>query len=255
MILLDNISFKYLGDDEAFILKGLTCNIPEIRNLVIMGPSGSGKTTLLRILARQLKLTFGQISWSPEGYKDDIYLAPQSPVLLPFRNCIENSILAAELRRKISSDDVDDALDLLAQFELEDAIKNLPSSMSYGMLQRLSLVQTLLSGSKTLLLDEPFSGLDVKTRRASEAAFLEVSSKKNIRNIVVTHNIETAISIADYVLIISGSPWHRLEVLNIGKVFKDEASVSEKRGDANFNDILFSLQKSLLEITGDRNGS
>lgn len=179
MIKLKNLSFSY-GEKE--VLKDLNFTFPDKGVFAIMGESGEGKTTLLRLLSGLEKPSGGAF----ESTHQKVAFAFQEPRLLPWLNC-ENNIKFVLPKEKQSSDIAEK---LLHDFELEDCKKELPSALSGGMKQRLSLARALATQADLLLLDEPFSALD--TALKERIAPLVKAANPDGLIVIVTHDIRDA---------------------------------------------------------------
>ena len=179
MIELKGISFSY-GENQ--VLKGLNFTFPDKGVFAMMGESGEGKTTLLRLLCGLETPTEGKI----ESTHAKIAVAFQEPRLFPWLDC-ENNIKFVLPKEKQSSDI---PTTLLRDFELETYQKALPSELSGGMKQRLSLARALAVGADLLLLDEPFSALD--TALKERIASLVKKANPEGLTVIVTHDIRDA---------------------------------------------------------------
>jgi len=246
MIKVSQIAYAYTLSNST-TLEDVSFCVDNKTIVSIIGPSGSGKTTLLKLIAHELIPNNGTIdilkSQTP-------YLAPTSPKFLSYRNSIHNSLLAIELRREITKDDQVKAKTILKNFDLSTVLNKQPDQLSFGMQERLSLAQSLLINSEIILLDEPFSGLDVKTRRRAEAATSKYCKHEAKTIIIVTHNIETAVALSDKIIIISGAPWHRTKEMNVTKLFNTkEIDPIARRKNPAFGDAVLTIQQELLTIT------
>ncbi len=193
MIELKKLSFSY-GEKE--VLKDLHYTFPDKGIFAIMGGSGEGKTTLLRLLAALEKPSAGEI----KSTHKKVAFAFQEPRLLPWLNSAENLdfVLPSEAQKTAL------VAKLLKDFELEDCAKKLPSELSGGMKQRLSLARALAVKADLLLLDEPFSALD--TALKERIAPLIKSANPEGLTVIVTHDERDAELLGAKVLTLKGTP-------------------------------------------------
>jgi NitT/TauT family transport system ATP-binding protein len=185
----------------------------------IVGPTGCGKTTLLNLLSGLLSPSKGEISFA----KNDIVTSymMQSEALLPWRTVEGNIALIYEISKSgISKDEIHRYLEM---FELSDFADYYPATLSTGMKQRVSLIQALIAQPDILLLDEPFSNLDFDIKIKIQQELTDLFRDKNSTTIMVTHDIEDAIVLSDYVLILSEKP------VRIKKVLPIEFDSNEKQ--------------------------
>ena len=179
MIKLTDLCFSY---GEKTVLKGLSFTFPDQGIFVIMGESGEGKTTLLRLLCALEQPSAGTI----ESTHKKVALSFQEPRLIPWLNCADNLNFVLSNEKK----SLGIAEDLLRDFELEAYAKKLPSALSGGMKQRLSLARALAVNADLLLLDEPFSALDAALKE--RVAALVKKANPNGLTVIITHDKKDA---------------------------------------------------------------
>ncbi len=184
------------GGVRALDEVSLDCRQGEIT--VIVGPSGCGKTTLLRLAAGLDEPTHGTICGRSKG----AVLLTQEGALLPWRRVIENIELPLKLRGVSRRERRQQAMDLLGRVHLDaDVAMSYPHELSGGMRQRASLATALACEAPMLLLDEPFQGVDESTRTKLARQTLELCKEMGRTILLVTHDIEEAISLADVLVV------------------------------------------------------
>ena len=176
----------------------------------LLGPSGGGKSTLIRILAGLLPPTAGQV------YLDEVRIAkPSSRVglmfqdanLMPWRTVLDNIALPLELAGVGKQSRLQKAHSLLPALGLGAEFAHAyPAELSGGMAQRVALGRVLIQRPDVLLLDEPFGALDAFTREQISLDLMKMWSDLRPTVVMVTHNIDEAILLADRVLIFSARP-------------------------------------------------
>lgn len=175
----------------------------------IVGPSGGGKTTVLKVLAGLVMPDSGTAEVNGVSTINTFGLVaymPQRDQLLPWRRALDNAILGAQIRGRNPVEARAEAQALFGRFGLEGHERSWPSQLSGGMRQRLALLRTFLSGSDTLLLDEPFSALDALTRRSMHTWLQDVWLADQRTVLMVTHDVEEALLLSDRVVVLSPRP-------------------------------------------------
>ena len=193
------------------VIKNLSISIKKGGFTAIVGPSGCGKSTITRLVSGLLKPTKGSIFISNEKVLSPIStvgMAFQNPVLLEWRNVINNIILPLEIVSKNLSYNFrrERALELLKLVGLEEFELNLPSELSGGMKQRVSLCRSLVHKPEILILDEPFAALDAFTREDLWNVMHKLKSEQDFTCILITHDLREAVYLADQVIVLSGRP-------------------------------------------------
>ncbi|WP_371348225.1 ABC transporter ATP-binding protein [Ancylobacter sp. IITR112] len=185
----------------------LTLNEGEI--VAIVGPSGCGKTTLLNTLCGLITPDSGRVSWfgrDSAGQPAGVGYMLQKDLLLPWRTALRNVMLGLEIRGVPFSEAEERAHVALDQLGLHGFAEHYPTTLSGGMRQRVALARTLVNEPDVLLLDEPFAALDFQTKLLieSDTARLVRESRRSV--LLITHDIEEAVSIADRVIVLSKRP-------------------------------------------------
>ncbi|MBO5327377.1 MAG: ABC transporter ATP-binding protein [Clostridia bacterium] len=202
MIELNNISRRF---DEKEVIRELSFAFPQKGAFALMGPSGCGKTTLLRLLAGLDLPDTGDLT----SDHTKIAMSFQEPRLIPWLNCEDNIKLV--LSQNPYAEKI--AQKWLHAFELSDAAKLLPSELSGGMQQRLSLARALAYGGDLFLLDEPFSALDPELK--ARIAPLIKEATKDALLILVTHDKADAALLGATVLECSGTPLSSIKPMGL----------------------------------------
>ncbi|MBQ3483042.1 MAG: ABC transporter ATP-binding protein [Clostridia bacterium] len=197
MLQLLNVTRRF---GKKTVLKDLTYTFPARGIVALMGPSGCGKTTLLRLLAGLDRPDGGEVQSS---YAKTA-VSFQEPRLIPWLNC-EDNIKIVLPKGNTSSETI---APILGALELSEAKKSLPSALSGGMKQRLSLARALAFGGDLLLLDEPFSALD-EALKARIAPSLRAANPDGL-TVLITHDPDDAELLGATVLHLTGDPVHAL---------------------------------------------
>jgi NitT/TauT family transport system ATP-binding protein len=189
---------RRFGDVTA--LSDLSLVVESGAVLALVGPSGCGKSTLLELLAGLQLPDEGAVYAEPAAYM------PQRDSLLPWRTALANAALALECAGVSKRDARRQALPLFERFGLAGFENSRPHELSGGMRQRVALARTFLSGRELLLLDEPFASLDQITRGSLQEWLAEALRGEPRTVVLVTHDVQEAIYLADRVAILSPRP-------------------------------------------------
>jgi NitT/TauT family transport system ATP-binding protein len=203
---------------ETHALDAVDLAIHEGEFLAIVGPSGCGKSTLLRIIAGLHPASAGEVLVGDRrvaGPQTDLGIVFQSPVLLEWRNVLDNVLVQLELRGIDPARYRDRALKLLAQVGLAEFADRHPHELSGGMRQRAAIARALIHDAPLLLMDEPFGALDALTREQMrlDLEALWMASKKTV--LFITHSIDEAVLLADRVVVMSPRPGRIERVMDI----------------------------------------
>ena len=204
---LRDVSHRF-GDLET--LSGVSLDVGEGETVAIVGPSGCGKTTLLELAAGLAEPTAGAVEaggrGDPEGRLAACAYMPQRDLLFPWLQAVDNAALGPRLAGCSRRQARDLARPLLARLGLERFEEAYPGELSGGMRQRVAFARTLLSGRGMLLLDEPFASLDAITRADLQEWLLEALALEPRSVLLVTHDVEEALFVADRVVVLSPRP-------------------------------------------------
>jgi ABC-type nitrate/sulfonate/bicarbonate transport system ATPase subunit len=243
LIEMRNVS-KTFGTVKA--LEDLQVEIKPGELVTVVGPSGCGKSTLFNILGGLEEpdpgnvLRFKGQSSLASDLLGQVSFMPQRDLLLPWRNVIDNAILALEVEGMPRAEARRQALDMLPEFGLAGFENQYPNQLSGGMRQRVALMRTFLFKRDLMLLDEPFGALDALTRTMMQRWLLDVWQKHKRTVLFITHDVDEAIFLGDRVLVMTARP---------GRV-KLEQAVDLPRprtADIVTSPEFIALKKSLLE--------
>ena len=201
MIVVNNLCTGYARASP--LLKGFSY---EFDNKIygILGESGCGKTTLLRTIAGLTKPLSGEILIDGvkvgKANKNDVYMLHQNYTSFDWLTCLDNVLIAKKIQGRVTEEDVCNARQMLEIVKLDEHIDKYPRQLSGGMRQRLALARTLFVNPKIILMDEPLSALDDKTRNEMQDLILDVHKNTNNTILMVTHSIEEANKMCDEII-------------------------------------------------------
>lgn len=238
--------------NELAIVDRLNLDIRSGSFTAIVGPSGCGKTTILNLLADVVQPSSGEVLISGSKPREATiragYLLARD-ALLPWRTAQKNVELPLELHGSASAAERSViSSELLARVGLKGFENHKVKQLSHGMKQRVSLARLFAFDPDILLLDEPFSALDAQTRMRAQEFFLEVWQRDMKTVLLVTHDIQEAIFMADEVLVFSPRPTSLLKRFTV--TFPRPRRIEELRLNSTFNGIydeIWELLKNDIE--------
>jgi NitT/TauT family transport system ATP-binding protein len=207
-------TFPSRGDRGAYTaIREVSLDIADGEFVSLVGPTGCGKSTLLNAAAGLLQPSAGSVSVFGRplaGVNREAGYLFQADALFPWRNALDNVTAGLEFRGVAKDEARTRAAEWLARVGLAQHMTKYPHELSGGMRKRVALAQTWILGPRILLMDEPFSALDVQTRQLMENELLALWSQAAKSVLFVTHDLEEAIALSDRVLLLSAGPESRL---------------------------------------------
>jgi ABC-type nitrate/sulfonate/bicarbonate transport system ATPase subunit len=197
------------GPNAVHALHDVSLSVASGEFVAIIGPSGCGKSTLLDILAGLEKPGAGRVEFEGReitGTVGALAYMPQKDLLMPWRTVLDNTILPLELAHVPKKEARRRALELFPRFGLSGFERQYPAVLSGGMRQRAALLRTVLTDRSVLLLDEPFGALDAITRADMQSWLLDVWSAFRRTIVLVTHDVDEALYLADRVFVMTPRP-------------------------------------------------
>ncbi len=201
-VLVREVELSYRAERGGRVqaLAGLSMRAWEGELVAVVGPSGCGKSTLLELLCGLRAAECGEVSAPPA------VLMPQSDLLLPWLDALDNAALGLRIAGTARAAARELALSLFAELGLEGFARARPRELSGGMRQRVAFARTLLAGKPLLCLDEPFGALDAITRAEMQRWLAGALEREPHTVVLVTHDVEEAVLLADRVLVLSPRP-------------------------------------------------
>ncbi len=218
---LRNVTHAYVTDTGPLpVLDNLSLAVDTGKFTAVVGPSGCGKSTLTRLIAGLMTPDQGEVSLSGKPVRSPrstVGMAFQNPVLLEWRNILDNVLLPLEIvNNNLQQKQREDrAFELLSLVGLEGFEDKRPSELSGGMRQRASLCRALVHRPEVLILDEPFGALDAFTREDLWQIMHELRREEQFTCLLITHDLRESVFLADQVVVLSGRPATSQYVLNV----------------------------------------
>ena len=224
------------------VIDGLDLDIAPGEFVALLGPSGCGKSTLLRLVAGLEPASAGRLLQDGEPITDpdpSRIVVFQDPTLFPWRTVWDNVALGLQARGLLKSQGhrVDEALALVG---LEAFARALPHELSGGMAQRVALARALVNDPRLLVLDEPLGKLDSLTRLAMQTELVALWQRKGFSALLVTHDVEEALFMAQRVVVFTDRP------ARIREVLVNDLPYPRHRGDPK----LVELRRQALALLG-----
>ncbi|GHV91941.1 ABC transporter ATP-binding protein [Spirochaetia bacterium] len=240
-------SFPQEEGPDIVVLNNISLDFESGEFVSLIGPSGCGKSTLLRIIAGLAQPDSGELDLDGDKIREPGYergLVFQDPTLFPWKTIYEN--IAFGLRaRGVYRQEKHNIPEFFKLVGLENFEKSYPHHLSGGMAQRASLARALVNNPKVLLLDEPLGALDAFTRMNMQDEILKIWERRGMTSIMVTHDVDEAIYMADRIVVMSARP------AKIEQVIKVEIGRPRQRDDPDFLELRAKILQ-ILHFAGTR---
>jgi ABC-type nitrate/sulfonate/bicarbonate transport system ATPase subunit len=241
-LLVSEVSKTFHQNDaqDITVLNGINLDIRPGEFVSLIGPSGCGKSTLLRLMAGIIRADSGALFLDGQeitgtGYERGLVF--QDPTLFPWKSVYENVAYGLRARGvyKAEKHKIPEFIELVGLSGFE---KSYPHQLSGGMAQRAALARAVVNNPKVLLLDESLGALDAFTRMNMQDEILKIWQQRKMTTVMVTHDVDEAIYMADRVVVMSARPAKIEQVLGI------EIGRPRQRDDPDF----LSLRSKVLRL-------
>ena len=247
---VEGLAKTFGGKQPVTVFEDLSLDVRAGEFLSVVGPSGCGKSTLLQVVAGLIPATAGRVLLGGRDVTGEpahmVYLFQQyAKSLLPWMTVEENVIFAFNHRLQLGRSQARErSREHLAMVGLEESATAYPWQLSGGMQQRVAIARALSADPKVLLMDEPFSSVDALTRMELHALIAELWERKRFTTVLVTHDVDEAIFLADRVAVLSRRPARIADLLDTG-IPRPRRAV-ETHEDARFLALRHTLLEGLL---------
>ncbi len=216
---IKNICKSFEGKNKNLsVLKDINLTINDGELICLLGPSGCGKTTLLRLIAGLEQPSSGEIIANGELVKKpsgDRAVIFQQYSLFPWLTVLQNVTFGLEISGGSKEENIQAAERYLKSVGLLDFKDSYPHELSGGMKQRVAIIRSLLNHSPILLMDEPFSALDMQNRHKLQEQLIGVWQRFENTIVFVTHDVDEAIYLADKIVILDKNPGKIAEIVSV----------------------------------------
>ena len=235
--------------DEKLAMRNVTLTVKPGVFCAVVGPTGCGKSTTLTLAAGLYRPSAGEVrvGGAPvRGITEGTSFMFQNDVLLPWKTVLDNVALGPSLRGMRRREAEERAREWLRLVGLAGFEKYYPYQLSGGMRKRASMAAALINEPSMLLMDEPFSALDVQTRAIMSNELLQLWERTRPTVLFVTHDIEEAIALADQVVVMTAGPATVKAVFEVD-LPRPRGGVQDIRFDHHFLDLYQRIWESLRE--------
>jgi ABC-type Fe3+/spermidine/putrescine transport system ATPase subunit len=222
------------------ILNEVSFNLPAHGTMTILGKSGCGKSTLLKVISGiefqdegSIILNGKNISALPPNQRNIVYLF-QEALLFPHLNVFENIAFGLRIRKEASLQIRTKVDAMLQSLELTEHSTKMPHQLSGGQKQRVAFGRALIINPPLILLDEPFSSLDVEIRASMQQLYKSIATQFNITALFVTHDLKEALLMADRISYMEAG---KLQIYESKQTFIDDPRTGVKNETAFWNNL------------------
>lgn len=246
---LDNVTHRFNSATQNLtVLQDVSFSVAPGTFVSIVGPSGCGKSTVLRLVSGLLSPTAGSVRVHGKtvgGLQTHVGFMFQSDALVPWRTVMGNITLPLSFQGVAKREREERAQAWIAAVGLKGFENSYQHQLSGGMRKRVSLACTLVSNPDTIMMDEPFSALDVQTRNMMENELINIWSRDKKTVIFVTHDLEEAIALSDVVIVMSARPG-RVKSIHEIKLPRPR-DILDIRMDRSFHDLYTRLWEDMRD--------
>lgn len=208
VVSLDHLTVSYhRGSRRTIAVEDVSLQIGAGEVVGLTGASGCGKSTLLHVLSGIVRDYSGSVQINgaaPDPHRHSIALVPQYYALLPWRRVRENILLPEILGKRGGGEDR--LLEIVSWLEIAPLLDRYPSELSGGQKQRVALARAFVQQPDLLLLDEPFSALDMATAVRSRELMKSFQKRLGVTTLLVSHNLEELRGLTDRIVVMDGTP-------------------------------------------------
>jgi NitT/TauT family transport system ATP-binding protein len=241
------VSELVLGYGQEPVVEGVSLEVTAGKFVTLVGPSGSGKTSILRAIDGLLTPSSGRVELN--GSRETVAFLFQDDALLPWRTARENVALGLRIRKASKSKAHIEADGWLARLGLEGLAERYPHELSGGQRKRVAIAQVLALRPQLLLMDEPFASLDAIVRTRITQELLTWVEREHLSVLLVTHDLEEALSVSDTVYVLSQGPRARIRTFYEVSIPRPRDLVASRK-HPSFAPLLEQLWQDMFEEVG-----
>lgn len=249
-----NLTLSWDGGAHV-VVRNVSLSVGQGEVVCLVGKSGCGKTTILHALSGLTMPTKGEVLLHGEdvtGIPGKVSYMLQKDLLIPSKRIIDNVCLPLVIKGENRREAKEFAALLFERFGLSGTEDKWPSQLSGGMRQRAAFLRTYLQGNDVALLDEPFSALDAITRVDLRSWYCEMARGLGLASVVITHDVDEALSMADRIYVLQGSPSTGVPTTVVGIVDVPRAAALEASDEDDFalTTTYVACKRKVLELLG-----
>lgn len=245
---LRGVSHVYVNDKGAYLaVEGIQLAVARGEFVSLVGPSGCGKTTLLSLLAGLFSPTIGHVLLDGKdvtGPAPQVGYMLQQDYLFPWRTIADNAAVGLEIQGRKTQQGMERVAEWLAELGLEGSGGRYPHELSGGMRQRVALVRTLVTEPEVLLLDEPFSALDLQIKLQLEDLVQETLRRLGKTAVLVTHDLAEAVAMSDRIIVMGRGPGRIVREIIVPEALR-AATPLQARGLPEYSELFQELWEEL----------
>ncbi|HIW35080.1 MAG TPA: ABC transporter ATP-binding protein [Candidatus Paenibacillus intestinavium] len=230
---LKDLSHVYVNDaGAALAVDHINLVVHKGEFISLVGPSGCGKTTILNIIAGLIQPTHGELRVMGEKINSPtpkLGYMQQQDYLFPWLSIQKNAMLGLHIRNQRSKLQAERTNQLLLELGLEDTSHKYPHQLSGGMRQRVALARTLITDPEILLLDEPFSALDLHIKMQLEELVQSTLDRMGKTAVLVTHDLAEAVAISDRIIVLGRNPGHIRKIVTIPRDLRSVGPIEARK--------------------------
>ena len=217
---LNHVSKSYPTSDgkgRNTIIEDITLHVPKGSFVTLLGGNGCGKSTLLRSISGMEEPDSGEILIDGKAIPrlGRVGLVSQEINLFPWLTALQNTAFGLEIQGMPAPERKELATAYLRAFGLGNYLNHYPRELSGGMRQKVAIARTLVTAPDIILMDEPFSALDYQTRTGLQCFFLQLWAKLRETILFVTHEVEEAVFLSDYIVVINPVPSSIKKIIHV----------------------------------------
>lgn len=263
---LHNVTHVYVNDGGASLaVDSLNLTVGQGEFVSLVGPSGCGKTTVLHLIAGLLRPTRGEVTIGGArvvGPSASVGYMLQQDYLFPWRTIQDNAAIGLAINGKLTAESKSRVRGLLQELELSGTEMRYPHELSGGMRQRVALARTLATEPDVMLLDEPFSALDMHIKLQLEDLVWDTIRRRGQTAVLVTHDLAEAAAMSDRIIVLGRNPGRIRLALEVPEELRRIAPM-EARRHPSFQSLFEQLWEemdvedasaSAVDVRTERNG-
>ena len=250
LIQISQLSHDYIvGKGKVNALSDITFSIKKGEFVCLTGPSGCGKSTLAAIMSGLIAPTNGAIQFdgsTAQHTLKKVTLVSQEDTLFPWKNVFDNIMLGMYSQHISENDKKEKAAFIMNEFGLEKHAHLYPGQLSGGLKQRLNIARAIAYAPEVLILDEPFSALDIETKTRVQNSLLRVWKELKLTIVYITHSISESVVLSDTIYVMRPSPGEIVLKVSVDLPRPRDGEVRRSKAFLEYETTLFQKLKEFV---------